>query len=412
MTVVEKGLTCAHCGSGVHPGDAFCEACGAAVLAASGSASSGSASSGSASPGSVDQLPAPTPGPLPTDGAGFAAATSVLDAPHAQSSLCELCGGAITDDGFCDTCGAKARTWRDHWTETPAPWVGAVCDKGIRHARNEDALATAATASATEPGAYAVLVVCDGVTSAPDSDQASLAAATEACDHLVGAARAAVRHGGAPVTNAAAVEASVRALSAAGRVAQVAVLGVTERLAQAAPGGVLSEPPSCTFVAAVLTGRRLAVGWCGDSRAYWLGDDGDQRQLSIDHSLASELIAGGMSRVEAEQDPTAHTITRWLGADSANSSPDTVTLDVAGSGWLLVCSDGLWNYASSPAELAALVAAARADGATSPTAIAESLAAYSNDRGGHDNISVALARVEPEPEFASLTEPLPPPEET
>ena len=119
-----------------------------------------------------------------------------------------------------------------------------------------------------------------------------------------------------------------------------------------------------------------------------------------------------MSRVEAEQDPTAHTITRWLGADSANSSPDTVTLDVAGSGWLLVCSDGLWNYASSPAELAALVAAARADGATSPTAIAESLAAYSNDRGGHDNISVALARVEPEPEFASLTEPLPPPEET
>ena len=215
------------------------------------------------------------------------------------------------------------------WTETPAPWVGAVCDKGIRHARNEDALATAATASATEPGAYAVLVVCDGVTSAPDSDQASLAAATEACDHLVGAARAAVRHGGAPVTNAAAVEASVRALSAAGRVAQVAVLGVTERLAQAAPGGVLSEPPSCTFVAAVLTGRRLAVGWCGDSRAYWLGDDGDERQLSTDHSLASELIAGGMSRVEAEQDPTAHTITRWLGADSANSSPDTVTLDWA-----------------------------------------------------------------------------------
>ena len=190
------------------------------------------------------------------------------------------------------------------------------------------------------------------------------------------------------------------------------MLGVTERLAQAAPGGVLSEPPSCTFVAAVLTGRRLAVGWCGDSRAYWLGDDGDQRQLSIDHSLASELIAGGMSRVEAEQDPTAHTITRWLGADSANSSPDTVTLDVAGSGWLLVCSDGLWNYASSPAELAALVAAARADGATSPTAIAESLAAYANDRGGHDNISVALARVEPEPEFASPTEPLPPPEET
>ena len=35
------------------------------------------------------------------------------------------------------------------------------------------------------------------------------------------------------------------------------------------------EPPSCTFVAAVADGDLIAVAWCGDSRAYWLADDGD-----------------------------------------------------------------------------------------------------------------------------------------
>lgn len=377
------GSTCAGCDAEVHPGDAFCEACGAPTDPSVRAPDDGDA--------------AAVPPVAPPD----AGATSIVAAPGGPGRDCASCGGAVGADGFCETCGAKARTRRDHWTESPAPWVGAVCDKGIRHARNEDALATAAS---PHTDGYAVLVVCDGVTSAPDSDQASLAAATEARDHLVGVVLGTTTG----TVGAAAVEASVRALNAACRVAQVAVLGVTERLAAATPDGRLAEPPSCTFVAAVLTGSRLAVGWCGDSRAYWLGDDGDRRQVSTDHSLAAELVATGVAQADAERDPTAHTITRWLGADSAGATPDVVTLDLTGAGWLLVCSDGLWNYASTPDELAALIAEADAHGAATPTAVAESLAAVANDRGGHDNITVALARV-PGPTVAPTEAPTPDP---
>src|SRR4029079_16305857 len=69
----------------------------------------------------------------------------------------------------------------------PAEWIGGVCDKGIVHARNEDAMALAATAD----GRLGVLVVCDGVTTAPDSDRAALGAARAACAQLLAASPAA-----------------------------------------------------------------------------------------------------------------------------------------------------------------------------------------------------------------------------
>ena len=44
-------------------------------------------------------------------------------------------------DGYCQTCGAKAPSARDHFTAAPAAWVGGVCDRGVQHHRNEDAMA-------------------------------------------------------------------------------------------------------------------------------------------------------------------------------------------------------------------------------------------------------------------------------
>ena len=95
--------------------------------------------------------------------------------------VCAACGGAVAEDGYCGTCGARAAAPRDHFVEQPAPWVAAVCDRGIRHPRNEDAVAVAAD---PEPGTRAVLVVCDGVSSSIDSDVASLAGARAARDVL------------------------------------------------------------------------------------------------------------------------------------------------------------------------------------------------------------------------------------
>ncbi len=364
---------CPHCGSAVVPGDAFCEACGHELVA--GAPQGEAAGPQGAAPAGPDGSTAPVMHEQPR--------THQL-VPNGDESVagrpCELCGSAVADDGYCSSCGARARTLREHWTESPASWVGGVCDKGISHARNEDAMALWADAV---PGTRAVLLVCDGVTTAPQSDKASLAASRAARDLLVDTP--------APTGSLAArVTEWEPIMRKACAVANAEAVIVARQLNDP------PEPPSCTYVAGVVDRDLVVVAWCGDSRAYWIADDGNgSEQLSLDHSLGTEMIRGGMSRDEAEARSDCHTITRWLGADSVDPTCEIRTRTVDAPGWLLVISDGMWNYSSTPELLSELIALAVRDGATTPTTISEALAAVANDRGGHDNITVALARCEP-----------------
>jgi serine/threonine protein phosphatase PrpC len=386
-------VTCTHCGQPVIAGDAFCEACGGELDTAAhpgAGAGSGAGLAGGASTAGVDD-----------------ASTGSLDHPRTQllqpdrqdefdlSVPCAACGAVVADDGFCSVCGHKARTRREHWTEshepagspgTPAspgspvrgrPRVGGVCDKGIVHARNEDAMSMAVTADGVS-----VVVVCDGVTTAPDSDRASLAAAAVACDVLAAAPSVSGSF-------AARLSAWEQTLTAACRAANAETVAVARSL------GDPPEPPSCTFVASIIDRDLIATAWCGDSRAYWLPDGADGAPLTVDHSLGTEMIRSGVSRELAEADPASHTITRWLGSDSYDATPEFRAFQADGPGWLLVCSDGMWNEASTAQALRSLVDRAVSDGAQLAVTIAESLAAHANDCGGHDNITVVLARCEP-----------------
>ncbi|HNM96916.1 MAG TPA: hypothetical protein PKK40_03115, partial [Marmoricola sp.] len=72
----------------------------------------------------------------------------------------------------------------------------------------------------------------------------------------------------------------------------------------------------------------------------------------------------------------------------------------------LICSDGLWNYASAAAALRTQADAAGLSPTADPLVVADALVAWANGQGGHDNITVALARVgnnEPESESTSTT---------
>ena len=66
-------------------------------------------------------------------------------------------------------------------------------------------------------------------------------------------------------------------------------------------------------------------------------------------------------------------------------------------GWLLVCSDGLWNYCSEAQDLAALLqkTANTSPASAEPLALAGALVDWANAQGGQDNITVALARIHP-----------------
>ena len=115
--------------------------------------------------------------------------------------------------------------------------------------------------------------------------------------------------------------------------------------------------------------------------------------LTTDDSFAAEQIAEGVPRAAAESGPQAHAITRWLGVDAPDHTPRTVSLDLDGPGWVLVCSDGLWNYCSEAGDVAALVAATSRSAGAEPLVLAEALVAWANAQGGQDNITVALARI-------------------
>jgi serine/threonine protein phosphatase PrpC len=339
-------MRCPSCGATVGADFAFCENCGATLTPSAASA--------------------------PATKRDHSARTHLItlhaepDTPPAP--LCAECGGAVGDDGWCTVCGARASNGREHVAEQPAPAVAAVSDRGRVHARNEDAFAVAARDS------WAALVVCDGVTTATNSDAAAYAAARAARDLLAAAER----------PNGSADE-RLRHWSL---YAKAAVLAADEAAEAAGPRDDPS-PPSCTFVAAIADGAAIVTANVGDSRAYWLPDDGPPEQLTVDDSWATEQIKAGVPRDKAEADPKAHAITRWLGIDSPGVDAATTTTIATGPGWLLACSDGLWNYCSDAAALRSLLD----EQPTEPLARAEALVEWANQRGGHDNITVTLARI-------------------
>ena len=229
---------------------------------------------------------------------------------------------------------------------------------------------TLATAELAD-GPAAVAVVCDGVSSTRRPDEASLAASQAAVQVLLAAVR----------TGADLVEASRDAVSAA----REAVAGLAEL-----PGNTATlDPPSATFVSAVLTGEAVTLCWLGDSRAYWLvAGDSESERLTRDDSVAGEMVAAGLlSEADALALPHAHVVTGWVGADLSGAAPHVARFSPPGPGAVLLCSDGLWNYQPEAAGLAQLALPAAL---TDPLGAAEALVKFALDAGGMDNITALL----------------------
>lgn len=298
--------------------------------------------------------------------------------PHPETDPvadCAACGGRYYADGYCAGCG-QLRAPRDRFEAD----LGAVClvtDRGIAHARNEDSVA-AAVVDGAEGTEAVVIVVCDGVSSSEDPQAASGTASRTGVD----AGLAALADGlDAPTAALAGLAAAAKAV--------------------AAIGGHESHAPSCTFVSAIVRGCdaetvEITVANVGDSRAYWLAAPGTPgspptRRLTVDDSWAQALVdAGAMDEEAAMKDPRAHTLLRWLGADSGEqpwSDNSLHTYRVRGPGLLLLCSDGLWNYRPEAEGLAELA------GAADPMVAARELVEYALRCGGGDNITVALAPI-------------------
>jgi serine/threonine protein phosphatase PrpC len=327
-----QGVTCMQCGAVSVPADLFCEGCGGLLRAVRRVAI----------PGQV----------------------------QSQEIPCSDCGGATYVDDYCAACGnRRAEPARE---QAELDGIVLITDRGLEHPRNEDAAAAGIVACASEGEAIAV-AVCDGVSSSTAADAAAKAAST------------------------AGVDAMLNALAAEREPESAVLAGLADAAKAAAAAGAdtpnLSIAPSCTYSAvAVLPtveGKtEIAVGNVGDSRIYWLPDPPTHaRALTVDDSVAQELISAGAAAGSDAVQAGAHTITRWLGADAdptpwSDSSVRPITID--GPGVLLVCSDGLWNYLPDADDIA------RICGGYGAAEAAGALVDYALGAGGQDNITVVV----------------------
>ncbi|GAA3832166.1 PP2C family serine/threonine-protein phosphatase [Streptomyces chiangmaiensis] len=301
--------------------------------------------------------------------------TAVPSTPPAGTKVCVACrAGQVDSDGYCENCGHAQPRERDH-VEQELSAVAAVSDRGLRHHRNEDAFAVSSTALPDGTPAV-VAIVCDGVSSATRPDEASIAAAGAANEALLEA----LPRGTHPQ----------QALHDAIIAASHAVNALATEPETAQEHSPHQNAPACTLVGAVVTTSLLVVGWVGDSRAYWVPVDrtAPPARLTEDDSWAAQMVAAGlMSEAEAYADERAHAITGWLGADAYELEPHTASFKPDRPGVVVVCTDGLWNYAEAAEEMAEAVPS---DAERRLLHAAQVLVGHALDGGGHDNVTVAV----------------------
>ncbi len=150
---------------------------------------------------------------------------------------------------------------------------------------------------------------------------------------------------------------------------------------QAAPGS------GTTLTAVLVLGQQMTIGHVGDSRAYAVRSDGRVEALTRDHSLVKRLEElGQITSMEASTHPQRSVLYRALGRGEVMEADSFTTL-FPQPGYLLLCSDGLWNVV--PEEDFAKIINQSSNIAQSCHDLVEA----ANAAGGPDNISVILIQL-------------------
>jgi serine/threonine protein phosphatase PrpC len=140
-------------------------------------------------------------------------------------------------------------------------------------------------------------------------------------------------------------------------------------------------------VVALCRAGRVAIGWAGDSRAYLVGPEAVE-QLTVDDSWAEQAVRSGeMPREQAMLDKRAHLVTQVLGMRDQQVDIHVVEHELPADHALLLCSDGLWNYFLESGDLAD---ALRQHNSGDTLSVCRYLVDAVNERGGQDNVTVAI----------------------
>ena len=149
------------------------------------------------------------------------------------------------------------------------------------------------------------------------------------------------------------------------------------------------EPHSTVAAFLVSPNRECDIIHAGDSRVYHFRG-ADMVSRTKDHSYVQRLVdEGQITEDEANTHPQSNLLTGCLGTfqDPPLSVHHIERLEIGDT--IMACSDGLWHY-FSPRELGAIV------NTLPPRDASEMLVSKARQRarGGGDNLSLALVRVE------------------
>jgi len=143
-----------------------------------------------------------------------------------------------------------------------------------------------------------------------------------------------------------------------------------------------------TVVAAIIRDGRAYLAHVGDSRIY-LFRNNKWKQITNDHSVVQKMVDEGLlTEAEAKSHPEKNRILQAIGLGGVEPEHNSFLLyknDI-----LLLCSDGLSGLVDGRGMISVV-------SKESPMSAAKQLTSLANDRGGHDNITVIIAKVDKGP---------------
>lgn len=296
---------------------------------------------------------------------------------------CAMCGrGNRAGAKYCQNCGAligaaSAQTTGKVISMPLRFSIAAQTDRGRVRKNNQDSVYTGTIALPGGNIAH-VCLVADGMGGAKAGEQASRIAAE--------VTQAQIQSGvdGIPITDDGAWQALLRQVARA----------ANSRVYEQAHANEDQKGMGTTLTIAMIVGDRLHVASVGDSRAYLLNatgvtDDGaTSAQLTSDHSLVARLVdIGQITPEQARTHPQRNLLYRSIGTDPS-VEVDTLSEQLEPGDMVLLCSDGLFNHVHDE-EIAQIALMA-----PTPDQVCTQLIALANERGGRDNISVVIVRVE------------------
>lgn len=294
--------------------------------------------------------------------------------------VCPSCGaGNRAGAKYCLRCGQTVSGTRLAAVESAMPLrlnVASRTDRGRVRQTNQDSIDTFALA--TPSGAAQLALVADGMGGAKAGEYASRVAA-EVVRTEIRSALARSAPNGDPAWQS---------------LLERAVLAANRRVYADSRADRSRDGMGTTVTAALFVGGRMHLASVGDSRAYLINAGGVTEdgalaaQLTSDHSLVARLVdIGQITREQARVHPQRNMLYRSVGTDPS-VAVDLRSHPIEPGDIVLLCSDGLFNYLRDE-ELAQIVLQQ-----SSPERAAEQFVALANERGGNDNISVVIVRVE------------------